>query len=318
MSSLPRYNLPKKTSTYPSLPLDNSYGQTITVDLYRVDLVHSYIFNVVLGSLSGGSSPAWNVSATNPLITHVSIYGDNEPIFDADYQMFMEEAKLVRNFAPTGTNGMVLLGVRDYMKKGSIFEVTALPSFKFTQLQMRLTIAPLSQVTTGSPTGSSGTTLYLQEEVNPLSVLPKGMPILDTRKLQISTALPLTGVNDLTEFLSKDGAYAAVLFAAMTGSSVNYANLTDSLISELKLEINNQTTIFDDYWNILKAQDQAMLQTAPDTGYALKAFAPEGVLSDFLDLTPSDLKRVDLKVTTTGTGVLAALKTEVFPRLYEV
>jgi len=318
MSSLPRLNLPKKTTTYPSLPLDSDYGQTITLDLYKVDLVHSYIFNVVLGSLTGGTSPAWNVSGNNPLITHVSIYGDNEPLFDADYQMFMEESKITRNYAPNGTNGMILLGVRDLAKKGLLFEVTGLPAFRFTQLQMKLTIAALSAVTSGSPTGSSGTTLYLQEEVNPLSVLPKGMPVMDVRKLQISTALTLTGVNDLTEFLSKDGAYADLLLAAMTGTAVNYANLSDSLISELKLEINNQITIFNDYWAILKAQDQAMLQNAPDAGYALKAFSPEGIMSDFLDLTPEDLKRVDFKVTTSGTGVLAALKTEVFPRLWEV
>jgi len=318
MSSLPRLNLPKKTTTYPALPLDSDYGQTITLDLYKVDLVHSYIFNVVLGTLSGGSSPAWTVSASNPLITHVSIYGDNEPIFDADYQMFMEESKITRNYAPNGTNGMILLGVRDLAKKGLLFEVTGLLAPEFTQLQMKLTIAALSAVTSGSPTGSSGTTLYLQEEANPLSVLPKGMPVMDVRKLQISTALTLTGDNDLTEFLSKDGAYADLLLAAMTGTAVNYANLSDSLISKIKLEINNQITIFDDYWSILKAQDQAMLQNAPDAGYALKAFAPEGIMSDFLDLTPEDLKRVDFKVTTSGTGVLAALKTEVFPRLYQV
>jgi len=323
MSSLPRLNLAKKTSTYPSISLDQSYGQTISIDLYRVDLVHDYVFSIVLGTLSGGTSPAWTVSATNPLITHVSIYGDNEPIFDADYQLFMEEAKIVRNYAPSGTNGMVLLGVRDLMKKGVIFEITALPSFKFNQLKMKLAVAPLANVTSGSPTGSSGTTLYLQEEVNPLSeVLAnsviKNFGILDTRKLQISSPLSISGVNDLTEFLSKDGAYADILLASMTGSSVNYANLTDSLITELKLEINNQVTVFDDYWAILKAQDQAMLQNYPDVGYALKAFSPEGVLSDFLDLTPEDLKRVNLKVTTSNTGVLAALKTEVFPRVYQL
>ncbi len=73
MSSLPRLNLAKKTSTYPAISLDQDYGQTITVDLYRVDLVHDYVFSIVLGTLSGGTSPAWTVSASNPLITALTI-----------------------------------------------------------------------------------------------------------------------------------------------------------------------------------------------------------------------------------------------------
>ena len=315
---LARYpRLKKTTLAYTSVSLDTDYGQTVTIDLKPSGLVHEYSFAVNLGTLTGGSSPAWNVSASNPLITHVSIYGDNVPIFDADYQLFMEEVKLMRGYAPTGVNGMVLLGVRDLTKKGAIFESTGLYAAKYRQLQMKLTIAPLSQVTTGNPTGSNGTTLYLQEVSTPYEDLVKSpVPILiaDTRKLQISSTLGLIGRNDLNRFLSLDGGYAYILFAAMTGNSVNYANLTDSLVTEMKLWINSQNLIFDDYWLLLKAYDQGVLQNMPDTGYALKIFSAEGVTSDILDLTRKDYQDVDLEVDTTGTGVLAALKTEIFNR----
>jgi hypothetical protein len=318
--SIPRLNLTKKSTVYPAVVLDGQYGQTIEVDLYKVDLVHEYIMNVVEGTLNGGTSPAWTVSATNPIITHVSIYADNEPIFDSDYQLFMEEAKLFRNYAPNGLNGMLAMGVQDLSQKGKVFTLTAFPSYKFSQIKMKLTIAPLANITSGSPTSTTGTTLYLQEQVTPYAAIPrpngKLMPVMQTKKLQISSPLSLSGINDLTEFLSKDGAYAYILFASMTGSAVNYSNLSNSIISEMKLEINNSVTKFDDYFSILQAEDQAILHNTPDAGYAVKIFSEDGAYSDFLDLTPNDLKRVDLKVTTSSSGnTLAALKTEVFPVL---
>jgi hypothetical protein len=303
---LPRYPFLKKTTlAYTSVSLDNSYGQTITVDLKPSGLVYEYNFVVSLGTLNGGSSPAWSVSASNPLITHVSVIGDNVPIFDADYQLFMEETKLI------------LLGVRDLTKKGAVFESTALFAAKYRQLHMKLTIAPLSQVTTGSPTGTTGTTLYLQEVSTPYDDLvksPAPIMVADTRKLQISSMLNLIGRNNLNRFLSLDGGYAYILFAAMTGNSVNYANLTDSLVNEMKLWINSQNLVFDDYWSLLKAHDQAVLQNMPDTGFALKIFSADGVESDVLDLARRDYQDVDLEVDTTNTGVLAALKTEIFSR----
>ena len=60
-----------KTAYKNQIVADNLYGTTYSFSLNRNNPILKYNLTFVEGTLSGGTSPAWNISAQNPAITHI-------------------------------------------------------------------------------------------------------------------------------------------------------------------------------------------------------------------------------------------------------
>lgn len=291
-------------SIYPEISLDGSYGQVVKVDLDKVDGIVDYLFNITLGTLNGGTSPAWTVSGSNPLITHISIKANNQTIRDFDTQEIYEYMKMTRNQAVNGLTYQIPMTDIQYSTKHRILN-SLFPSFAYTQIKLYLTIAPLASITSGTPTGSTGTTMYLQEQ----SLLRNSInfKLLDFRMLQIESQLALTGDNSLTSFLATDGYYKSIMYFANTGQT--YATASDSLVNYIELILNLRSTIKQAYWTGLKASNQALFGQAFDTGYAMEVFMADADFTQLLALdNPVVQKSVNAKVNTSASGYLYALK----------
>lgn len=298
---LAHLNLPTQKFKYPAVNLDSNYGQVVQVKLNTVNLAKEYIFSVAEGTLNGGTSPAWTVSGSNPLVTHVTVKADNQTIYDADYSTVAEELKDFNGFSSTGLSLWLKMGLADLLNQGKLFESTVFPSFQFNQVYLYLTIASLGTITSGSPTSTSGTTLYLTEQVIDRALV--NFPILKTVKLQFSASQALTGENHNTSLLSLDGLYAYM--------QVNGVNDTD--VSYLKLLINSGSIIFDDYWTSIKAENASLFKSSPSTGYAYLVFSDDGSVDKMMALNnPNVLKSVDFVVDTTTSPITTTFfKTEI-------
>ncbi len=298
------------SNKYPSVGLDSSYGTTVTISLDKVDMVYEYVISVALGTLSGGTSPAWNVSASNPIIQHVKIEYDNDTFVDLDSPLLQEYLKVTANFSPNGLIFRIPVADLNYITK-KYFEGTGQPTYNYTQLKMYLTIAPLSSITSGSPTGSSGTTLYLQEKV--LRRIDAPAVVLNVKYVQLQKQLGQVGDNDLTDFLPRVGAYKTLMYFASSSqpslnSFSNYGTGTDSLINYLELILNGRFKVTESYWNLLKQEDLAEFNVSPDAGYALQAFMKDDTINNMLYLGDTNaITEVDVKANTSSTGWLTAL-----------
>ena len=291
-------------SNYPPIVLDNTYGQVISITLDKVDAIVDYILNLSMGSLVGGTSPAFTISESNPVVTHISIKANNETIRDFDTPMLYEYMSKTRGTASDGYAYHIPMTDIQYSLKKRILN-SLFPSYGFTQIKLYLTIAPLSQITSGSPTGTSGAVGFLTEYSLPRQSI--NFKILDFRQLQVESAMSLTGENDLTQFISTDGYYKSLLYFANTGQT--YASASDSLISKIELILNLRTVLKSAYWLNMKSQDRSLFGSAMDTGYAMEIFMEDNDFSQLLALNnPIIQKSVNLKATTTGSGYLYMLK----------
>ena len=294
MAILNKSELPEISIKYPAVAMDSLYGTTFSVDLKRTQGVLHYLLNFVLGTLTGGTSPAWTVSASNPLITHIKIEAENETILSLDSQII----ELINNLVGLTSNGLTFqVDMTDKdIKTNEIFIETLLKSYNFTSLKMYITVAPLSAVTSGSPTGSTGTQLLMQEQDIERSLVT--FPTYLVKKLQNSLSLPLTGENIITNALAQTGAYKSVLLFASTGNS--YATASDSLISSVKLTINNQFVKLDEYWALIKAKNQSLYHHPMPTGYAFLDFMKSNNTVNMLHLSNVNaIKSIELAFTTT-------------------
>ena len=291
-------------SIYPSINLDSSYGQKIRVSLDKVDAIVDYLANVVLGELVGGTSPAWTVSGSNPIITHIALKANNQTIRDFDSPLLFEYLKMARGQAVNGLTYQIPMTDIQYASKHRILN-SLFPSYSYTQIYLELTLNTLANLTSGSPTSTTGTTLYLTEQSLPRAAI--NFKIFDFRMLQIDANLPLVGNNSLTQFLATDGYYKSLMYFASTGGT--YATASDAVINTIELILNLRSTIKQAYWQSLKIGNQALFGQAADTGYAFEVFMENADFTQLLALdNPIIQKSVNAKVNTTATGYLSALK----------
>lgn len=301
MVSLTHMNLPTHKFKYPIVSLDSAYGTVVQVKLNNVNLVKEYLFSVVEGTLNGGTSPTWTVSSSNPLITHVTVKADNQTFYDADYSTVAEELRDFNGFNSTGLSLWIKMGLQDILNQGRLFESTVFPSYVFNQAYLYLTVAPLSSVTSGSPTSTSGTNLFLTE--NDIDRSQVDFPVLKTVKLQFASSQGITGENHNTSLMSLDGLYAYIQMFAVNDTDVSY----------VKLLINSDTIEFDDYWTSIKGENASVLKVNPSSGYAYLMFSEDGSIEKMLALdNPNALKSVDFVVDTTTSPITTTFfKTEI-------
>lgn len=244
----------------------------------------------------------------NPVITHIRIVANNDVIRDFDAQFIAEYMLKTRGSIADGFSLDIPMTDIQYSLKRRILN-TLFPSYAYTQVKMYLTIAPLASVTSGSPTGTSGAQILLNEITLPRSNI--SYKLYDMRMLQISAPLSMIGNNDLTNFLSTDGYYKSVLYFASTSGTAPYASPSDTLINYLQLILNLRNVLKDKYWVSLKQENQSLFGTSMDAGYGMEIFMQDNDFAQLLALNdPVKQKSVNLKLNTTATGYLYALKNE--------
>ena len=303
----------KVSHKYSPIVIDSDWGSTIDIDLKNTDLVTSYDLVVVPGTLDGGTSPAYTDTFLNPLISSIKLDADNDTMISADVPQLNELRKLVRNVSGlTGSAIKVPMTALDFSKKTYIKE-TAFPSYAFVNNIMHVTLPPLSQVASGSPTGTTGSTLYMVErDISRESV---DFKLFQYKMLKISQALNIVGNNDLTNYLATDSFYQALLHFGYTSQTAPiYANNgSNSLINYIDLIINNKVSLFEDYFATLQSDNQQEYGVVPDTGFALQQFMDSDNPVDLLNLSSAVTnKNVNLKVNTSASGYLSTLKMVMF------
>jgi len=284
--------------SYPQQPLDGAYGTQVVIPLKRNNLIQKYLGVVTLGTLEGGTSPAWTVSGSNPLITHVTVTADNDVLLDMDTDMLNEINKLGFLWTPDGLTYRIDMTDIDFQNSRDV-DGTEFPSYAYNNITLTLTIAPLSQVTSGSPTGSSGTVFSLVEYA---SVYPQSIPLVKVKKLQSSYVLNTTGLNQVvpSPFYTLQGAFKLILYKVLSGSTPS-----DTAISKLKLTINDSNIIYDEYYNTKKADNNQEFNIPLDTGFIADVYMagandPNQML---VLLNPQITRVIEQDLTTTTSPV---------------
>lgn len=298
--------------TYNPIVIDsllNNGGGSIDIPLKRTQGVTSYSLILVEGTLNGGTSPAWTVSESNPLITYVNVSADESPLYQAHTAMIQVLNNLVNRKSPNGLIFELDMSDRDYSQNGTLIPNTEFPSFLFTQNTLSITVPALSAVTSGSPTSSSGTTLYLVENDIPRAITQSNLNSL--RKvvhLEFSTAMPNVGNNDLTNFVAQTGAYKAILLFANTGSSQNFADGSDSIVNNIEIRVNDTVIVSQDFWTSLKSSNLSLFGQTPPAGYAMKVFTE---IDNAYNISNTQaITSFNFKVNTASAGYLTGFKVE--------
>ena len=284
--------------SYPQVPLDNAYGTQVTIPLKRNNLIQKYLGVVTLGALQGGTSPAWSVSGSNPLITHITVTADNDVLLDMDTDMLGELVKLGFLFTPDGLTYRIDMTDIDFINSKNV-DGTEFPSYAYNNITLTLTIAPLSQVTSGSPTGSSGTTFSLVEYA---SVYPNTIPLVKVKKLQAEYNLGATGLNQVvpSPFYTLQGAYKLILYKFLSGGVGS-----DSAISKMKLTINDNNIIYDEYYNTKKADVNQLFNIPLDAGFIADVYmaGADDPSQMLVLLNPQVTRVIEQDITTTTSPV---------------
>lgn len=281
MALIPETTLPSVPVRYPSFTIDSTWNTQSTYTLKRTQGVVEYDITVSEGTLSGGTTPAWNVSKTVPILSHLRLDADNTTIHDYDCVMGNEYEFLSRGAQNAGLTFIMTMCDVDYTN-ANLMHVGLFPSFAFAQNTLFYTQPTLASITTGSPTSSSGTNMYITEIAVPRSLI-NFKPLL-VKKLQFSQqTLSTNGDNIFTNLLPQTGAYKTCLFFISTGA--NYTSGSNSYCDYISLKLNDTVTDTDLWFTAGQNQNYATFQgRVPDTGFMARVWMANNDTSKLLAL----------------------------------
>jgi len=291
---------------YPQVPVDNYLGTLQNFKMNTINGIKAYVLSFSEGTLAGGTDPAWTISASNPIITHVAIIADNNPIADYDVAQIQEYIYNYTKQAPDGLNFLIPLSDLDPRFNGQYIADTEFPSYDYTDVTLQLTFAPLSSLTSGSPTSSSGTMMNYEEDYVLRSQMSK--TLFRPRRFQYNTTLTtINGINDLTSFLPQVGTFKAIQL--FVGTASGYGSPSNTAVSNINLLLNQTSRPLATIFSLLRNKNIATFGRLPDTGFATLLFSP---VANGLNLSNTDaLKNVDLQLnnTTSSNVYISALAT---------
>ena len=290
---------------YPAIVVDTSFGTSISVDLFRSNAVEDYTIIFTPGTLSGGTSPAWAYSASVPVIKHLNLKAGGQTISDMDGALLLEYVKILTTSASNGSSFILPVSDLSRKLKGSYITNTELDTYNYNQVVLTLTLDTLADLTTGSPTASSGSSLQIVENFVPKAAISGALHRVI--RIQNSLSITQTGNNDFFNAIAQDGTYKSLMLFTTTSSSAPYANGSNTLVGEMQLLLNTNLVFKDTFFSVLRNTNGLQYGVTPDTGYALLDFFPNG-----LDLSNlSVYHNVDLRLASTVTsGVVYLLRTE--------
>lgn len=298
--------LPTRQVPYPDKNVDALYGSTVEIDLNTVNALVALTISFLGGTLTGGTSPAWTLKQTatpyNLAITHITIKADNETVKDFDTVMKLEEEMLDSASLPYASDSStapiqsITIGLADYDEKLAEFvQHTSLQAWRVSNLQLYLTIAALTSITSGTPTGTSGSVIRVTEEVIDRGIYPK-IPQILAEELQTNFNLAATGDNDYST-LPKTGAIKRMLI--FVGGTSAGASGSDSLVDAIKVIRNATDYLFNQQWYNLKSANKKAYGIAPDIGFVMLRFVKHGNIGQALKTNDPDVvKSLDIDFHT--------------------
>jgi len=126
-------------------------GETVGVAIPKDHFIHAIRLRIVKGTFVGGTSPAWVASAEELLVTNLVLRAEGSKRFKEGKWKEFKALNIVN--LETMTDGSLKL----YFTDPKIPDAKPLPAWRFTSLTLELTWAKLTDVTTGTPTGTVGT-----------------------------------------------------------------------------------------------------------------------------------------------------------------
>lgn len=306
MAQIQKPKLSTISLTYPTQGYSlGSSSQVVQIPLKLTQAVVQYDIAVTEGAFTGGTTPAWNASASNPIVTHFALKADEDSRIDADTQLLQEYTQETKGITADGLSFQLEMVDTDFATREQLLS-TVFPSWYFNQVILYLTLPAVTSVSTGSPT--AGAISVDVQEIDVPRALINFVP-LRIKKLQVAKSYSLNGENDDTQFLGQTGAYKCILFAQSTGTQ--YGSLTDSQITEIKMILNDTATIRDNLWALLKRHNSNQLAKTPSTGYAMAIFMNDNEATRLLNLADTvNIKSVDVQFTNSSatTVYVTALK----------
>lgn len=307
-------DLPETVYNYPSPVLTatvaaGTWGTTPQVTLKRTQGVKRYTLIGSALTLAGGTTPTSTVSATNPIATHIQIQADDDTLFDVDMIPWLEYQRLVTNqaAAATGFEFDIDMCDVDYRRRGELLPATLLRSFQYNSVVMNITLPASATITSGSPTTVTATFTLTETDVN-RDLIDK-LPVFVVKKLGGQVAFPIqNAANALTTALPQTGLLKAIFMAAQTAASATYANLSDTVITNWQLILNDSFNETSTTWLMLKRHNRSLFGANPATGYALKHWSPTGETGQLLNI--SDVRKVtsvNVNVTEGNVGTTGVL-----------
>lgn len=149
-------------------------GTTVPFTIKPQHFLHRLRLKVVKGTFVGGSSPAWVANAGNKIVSNIAV----EITLKGSGQIVKD------NLSFEDLRRLNLLQYKDVpASEGYAYlDFHRLPVHALANVDLKITWGALSALTTGSPTSTTGTYLYLRalEEVN--QGQPAAMPPLFLRK----------------------------------------------------------------------------------------------------------------------------------------
>lgn len=183
--------------------LDYADGAQSRYQVPRQHFLHRLRLRVNKGTFVGGTSPAWVASAGNKLITRIELSIGGQVTKD--------------NLSFEDLRRLNILQYRDNLASEgyAYLDLGRLPSHKFTSLELIVTWAALTAVTTGTPTSTTGTYVDIvrMEELN-VGQATDGIPLV-LRKTQ-SIGASSTTAPDRKDIRSGNVLQAIVIIPSST------------------------------------------------------------------------------------------------------
>lgn len=273
--------------------IDGWWGQTQNIDL-PLDAYERLIFSVSLGSLVGGTSPAYVTNASLYAIRTMQLETEGN-VLSTEPQVQVELQKYESGTAPTVGNTYSQFAI--WFTKNFKDENYGPDFTKKTSLRLTLNMRPLSEITTGEPTGTSGSTLIIY------GVVP------DQRTntfwgFDVASIGPTTANSTLKEAIkwnASDRSFEKILLFTTTDSG--HMTASDSVIKTYTVRRGTHENIYAALdWNDSKAMDK--------TDYGLESLSTGVTIVDFpVGIIPAPGNELILDIVNTGSasGYVVAL-----------
>jgi len=153
-----RRNIPATKIWQRSIGTEERTGasaETVTIDIPTDHFIHAILLKWKAGTLSGGTSPAYNSDAGDSAVDEIRLIGDGNKYFkklkwkDAQTICIINREPQTSGSATRGYNKL-------YFSDPKLPDADPLPAWIFTSLKLELDFNALTSYTTGDPTGVSG------------------------------------------------------------------------------------------------------------------------------------------------------------------
>lgn len=261
--------------------LDSQYGVSglrIPLKQYIGGPLRKLQLTVTLGTLSGGSSPAFVTAAADKIFTNIQLQSDiYGTLKNGSYSEFKTKYQ-IRNFnnaLPAGTHVLEFESPVDgsFATSGNYRSdfLHLYPSDLSQQIDLVLNVQTLANLTTGSPTSTSGTQVNItsfEERAPAIRAAEAGFQPL------YEVAFPPTSLGSSAQIpvnLPQGYLYRNVLTEAYDGTT-----LSDSLITGYEVMKDNDTDIVNTKWKDQQQLNIMQMNTssALGTGLAFTDFQP--------------------------------------------